>query len=104
MGVHRVTSEAARAYANREKALGDGITTLGVAAENAPQLDKRVLEKCGDLAGELLPYSPGYVGKTMIIIARLFWAIASTPEKKTKIVSLEDLEKKIEAIKKALPQ
>ena len=78
MGVHRVTSEAAKAYAARERALGNGIVTLGLAAERISTVDKRTLEKCGDLAAELLPYSPGYVGKTMLIIARLFWACISS--------------------------
>ncbi len=103
MGVHRVTSEAAKAYAARERAIGNGIATLGSAAENVSKLDKKIVEKCGDLAAEMLPYSPGYVGKTMLIIARLLWALASSPEKETKVVPIEELEKKIEEIKKALP-
>lgn len=103
MGVHRVTSEAARAYAARERAIGNGIATLGTAAENIKKLDKKTIEKCGDLAAELLPYSPGYAGKTMLIIARLFWNLASTGEKETKVVPIEQLEKKIEEIRKALP-
>ena len=102
MGVHRVTSEAARAYASRERVIGNGITTLGFAAESVSKLDKKILEKCGDLAAEMLPYSPGYVGKTMLIIARLLWALSSTPEKATKVVSIGELEKKIDEIRKAL--
>lgn len=103
MGVHRVTSEAAKAYADREKAIGNGITTLGTAAEHVKSLDKKTIEKCGDLAAEMLPYSPGYVGKSMLIIARLLWALAETPEKQTRVVPIEELEKKIEEIRKALP-
>ncbi len=99
MGVHRVTSEAAKAYAERERTIGNGISTLGLVAENVSKLDKKTLEKCGDLAAELLPYSPGYVGKTMLITARLLWALASKPEKETKIVPLEKIEKKIDDIK-----
>jgi hypothetical protein len=99
MGVHRVTSEAAKAYAERERTIGNGISTLGLVAENVSKLDKKTFEKCGDLAAELLPYSPGYVGKTMLIIARLLWALASKPEKETKIVPLEKIEKKIDDIK-----
>jgi len=102
MGVHRVTSEAAKAYAARERALGNGIVTLGLAAECISTVDKRTLEKCGDLAAELLPYSPGYVGKTMLIIARLFWALASTQEKETKVIPIEQLETKIEDVRKTL--
>lgn len=102
MGVHRVTSEAARAYAARERVIGNGIATLGSAAESIKKLDEKTVEKCGDLAAELLPYSPGYVGKTMLIIARLFWTLASTGEKETKVVPIDQLEKKIEEIRKAL--
>lgn len=102
MGVHRVTSEAARAYAARERVLGGGITVLGLAAEKASKLDKETLERCGDLAGSLLPYSPGYVGKLMLITARLFWRLASVEEKKTAVVPLEELEKEIEELKKKI--
>jgi hypothetical protein len=103
MGVHRVTSEAARAYAARERVIGNGIATLGSAAEKIRRLDKGTIEKCGDLAAEMLPYSPGYVGKTMLIVARLFWNLASSSEKETKVVPIEELERKIEEIRKALP-
>lgn len=102
MGVHRITSEAARAYAARERILGGGITVLGLAAENASKLDKRTLERCGDLAGSLLPYSPGYVGKLMFITARLFWRLALVEEKETKVVPLEELEREIEELKKEI--
>lgn len=103
MGVHRVTSEAARAYAARERAIGNGVATLGSVAENVSRFDKKTLEKCGDLAAEMLPYTPGYVGKTMLIIARLLWALASSKEKETKVIPIEQLEKKIEEIRKDLP-
>ncbi len=102
MGVHRVTSEAAKAYAARERVLGAGITVLGLAAEKASKLDKATLEKCGDIAAKLLPYSPGYAGKLMLVSARLFWALAGAEEKEAKVVSLEDLEKEIEELKKAV--
>ncbi|MGC8849108.1 MAG: hypothetical protein ACP5K1_02700 [Candidatus Bathyarchaeia archaeon] len=102
MGVHRVTSEAARAYAARERILGGGITVLGLAAENVSKLDKETLERCGDLAGALLPYSPGYVGKMMLITARLFWRLASAKEKEGKVIPLEELEKAVEELKKEL--
>ncbi|MGQ9543048.1 MAG: hypothetical protein ACUVTM_03000 [Candidatus Bathyarchaeia archaeon] len=103
MGVHRVTSEAAKAYAARERALGNGIAILGAVAENIKKMDKKTLEKCGDLAAEMLPYSPGYVGKTILIIARLFWAMASAPEKETKVIPLEQLEAEIDEIRQAIP-
>jgi hypothetical protein len=99
LGVHRVTSEAARAYAARERVLGGGITILGLAAENASRLDRETLEKCGDLAGSLLPYSPGYVGKMMLIAARLFWRLASVGEKEAKVLPLEELEDMVEELK-----
>ncbi|WP_456475111.1 hypothetical protein [Candidatus Pyrohabitans sp.] len=102
MGVHRVTSEAAKAYAARERVLGAGITVLGLAAEKAAKVDKATLEKCGDIAAQLLPYSPGYAGKLMLVTARLFWTLAGVEEKKTTVVSLEELEAKIEEIKKAV--
>jgi hypothetical protein len=38
----------------------------------------------------------------MLIIARLLWALSSTPEKATKVVSIGELEKKIDEIRKAL--
>jgi hypothetical protein len=102
MGVHRVTSQAAKAYAARERTLGSGISLLGSAAENASKLDKQILERCGDLAGALLSYSPGYSGKLMLITARLFWNLAAVKEKESKVISLEELEEEIEAIKSLL--
>jgi hypothetical protein len=102
MGVHRITSDAAKAYAAREKILGSGISTLGVAAENAATLDKGTAERCGDVAAELISHSPGYAGKLMLVTARLFWAIAGVDEKDTGVISLEDLEREIESLKKAL--
>lgn len=102
MGVHRVTSEAAKAYAAREQVLGKGISVLGVAAEKAKKLDKGVLEKCGDVAAELLPYSPGYAGKLMVVVARLFWALAGAEEKETGVLPLEDLKREIDNLKEAI--
>ena len=99
MGVHRVTSEAAKAYAARERILGSGISLLGSAAERASKLDKKTLERCGDLAGALLSYSPGYTGKLMLVTARLFWRLSSTEEKESKVVPLDDLEREIEELK-----
>lgn len=102
MGVHRITSEAAQAYAARERVLGNGIVTLGLAAEHLLTIDRKTIEECGNLAAELLPYSPGYIGKTMLIIARLYWALASAPEKVRKVVPIEQLEKKIDEIRKTM--
>jgi hypothetical protein len=102
MGVHRVTSEAAKAYAARERILGSGISVLGVGAEKAAALNQKLAEECGDVAAELIPHAPGYAGKLMLVAARLFWALAGVEEKETKILSLEELEGKIEALKKEL--
>ncbi len=102
MGVHRVTSEAAKAYAARERVLGAGISVLGMAAEKARELDSSVLERCGDLSAQLLSYAPGYAGKLMLVSARLFWALAGVEEREAKVVSLEELEKEIEELRKSL--
>jgi hypothetical protein len=102
MGVHRVTSDAAKAYAKRERVLGSGISILGSAAEKAAELDKGTLEKCGSAAAELLPYAPGYAGKLMLVTARLFWTMAGVEEKETKVIPIEDLEKELQEIKQAL--
>ncbi|MCS4541477.1 MAG: hypothetical protein HY929_04030 [Euryarchaeota archaeon] len=102
MGVYRVTSPAAQAYAAREKVLGSGITILGSASEKIASLDKITLEKCGDIAAELLPHAPGYAGKLLHVSARLFWALARVKEKETKVIPLEELEKKIEELKTLL--
>lgn len=99
MGVHRITSEAARAYAARERVLGSGISILGYAAERVSELSRDTLERCGDAAGNLLPYAPGYAGKLMLITARLFWALAGVPEKEMKVIPLEELERELEALK-----
>lgn len=102
MGVSRITSPAAEAYVAREKVLGSGIAILGSASENIQGLDKKTLEKLGDVAAELLPHAPGYAGKLLQVSARLFWAQAKVKEKKIKVVPLEALEKKIEALKKVI--
>jgi hypothetical protein len=102
MGVHRVTTAAAKAYAARERILGSGISILGTASEKASSLDKKTLEKCGDLAGKLLPHSPGYAGKLMLVSARLFWALAGVKEREMDILSIEELEKEIDELKKTL--
>ena len=102
MGVHRITSEAARYYAARERILGSGILVLGTASEKVRELDKKTLEKCGDLASILLPHSPGYAGKLMPTIARLFWALAGVDEKEFKFSDLEEVENLVKELKKEL--
>ena len=102
MGVHRITSEAAKYYAQREKVVGTGITLLGEASMNLDKLDKDQLEKLGDLAAKLLPHSQGYAGKMMPIVARLFWRLAGVNEKEFGFAELEEIEKEIEELKKEL--
>ena len=102
MGVHRITSEAAKYYATRERVVGSGISLLGEASMNLDKLSKEQLEKLGDLAAKLLPHSPGYAGKMMPIVARLFWKLAGVGEKEFGFAELEDLDKEIEEIKKDL--
>ncbi len=102
MGVHRITSEAAKYYAMRERVVGAGVTLLGEASININKLSKEQLEKLGDLAAKLLPHSPGYAGKMMPIVARLFWKLAGVEEKEFGFAELEDLEKEIEELRKEL--
>lgn len=102
MSVHRITSEAAKYYALREKVIGSGISLLGAASENLDKLSKEQLEKLGDLAAKLLPHSPGYAGKMMPVVARLFWKLAGVNEKEFKLVELEKLEKEIEELRNEL--
>jgi hypothetical protein len=102
MGVHRITSEAAKYYATREKVVGSGVSLLGAASEKVDELSKEQLEKLGDLAAKLLPHSPGYAGKMMPIVARLFWKLAGIKEKEFEFVELEVLEKEIESLKSEL--
>ncbi len=100
MGVHRITSEAAKYYAARERVLGTCISLLGSASERVNELDKDVLEKLGDLAAYLLPHSPGYAGKLMPVIARLLWAMAGVKEKEFEYKDIDEIEKIAEELKK----
>lgn len=100
MGVQRVTSPAAQAYVAREKVLGEGITLLGTASEKVAKLDKRTLEKCGEVAAELLPHAPGYAGKMLLVTARLFWALAGVKEREARMLPFEEIEKKLGELKK----
>ncbi|HDN73637.1 MAG TPA: hypothetical protein ENG16_01260 [Archaeoglobus sp.] len=99
MGVHRITSEAAKYYALRERVVGSGITLLGDASMNLDKLNKEQMEKLGDLAAKLLPHSPGYAGKMMPIVARLFWKLAGKTEKEFELTELEKLEREIEELR-----
>jgi len=102
MGVHRISSEAAKYYALREKILGSAISLLGEASLKLEQLEREQLELLGDLSAKLLPHSPGYAGKLMPVIARLFWRLAGVPEKEFAFVELSQLETEIEEIRKKL--
>ncbi|MET1124213.1 MAG: hypothetical protein ABWW66_02975 [Archaeoglobaceae archaeon] len=102
MGVHRITSEAAKYYALRERVIGSAISLLGEASLNLERLNREQLEKLGDLAAKLLPHAPGYAGKMFPIIARLFWKLAGVGEKDFAYVELEELEREIEDLKKHL--
>ncbi len=102
MGVHRVTSEAARAYVRREKVLGSAISILGRASTELEGMDKETLEKCGDLASDLLVHAPGYAGKLMLVIARLFWSAAGVPEKEGRTPPLEEIEAQLKWLEEKL--
>jgi hypothetical protein len=102
MGVHRVTSAAAKAYAARERILGEGITTLGKASETISSLDKEVIATCGDIAAELVPHSPGYAGKLMQVSARLFWSLAGVEEHEAEYLSIEELGTELEKLTKVM--
>lgn len=102
MGVHRVTSEAARAYVRREKVLGSAISILGRASSRLDELDEEVLEICGDLSSDLLPHAPGYAGKLMMVIARLFWSAAGIEEKEGRNASIEDIEARLAVLEKSI--
>uniref|UniRef100_A0A7C3YEN7 Uncharacterized protein n=1 Tax=Geoglobus ahangari TaxID=113653 RepID=A0A7C3YEN7_9EURY len=102
MGVHRITSEAAKYYAARERVLGTCISLLGSASEKVNRLDKEVLVKLGDLAAYLLPHSPGYAGKLIPVIARLLWAMAGVREREFEYKDLEEIEKIAEDLKKII--
>jgi hypothetical protein len=103
MGVHRTTSEAARVYAERERILGNGIILLGAASESLASIDKPTLERIGNLSSALLPYSPGYAGKLMLIISRLFLTLAGAKEKEHRLPALEELEKEIKELQEKMP-
>jgi hypothetical protein len=99
MGVHRITSPAAKAYMTRERILGDGLTLLGTAAEKSG-LSPQALEAAGDLAAQLVPHAPGYGGKALQIVAAQFWKQAKVKEKAAEMLSFEELEKKVEDLRR----
>lgn len=102
MGVHRITSESAKFYAMRERIVGSAISLIGEASLRIDELSRTQCEKLGDLASKLLPYAPGYAGKTMPIIARLFWKLANVKEKDFPLVEMDKLEQEIEELRKEL--
>ena len=102
MGVHRITSEAAKYYAMRERIVGSTLSVLGLASEKLNELSKEQLEKLGDLAAAMLAHTPGNAGKMMPIVARLFWKLAGVGEKEFKFIEIEEVEKKIEELKKEI--
>ena len=99
-----MTSEAARAYVRREKVLGSAISILGKASTELGRLDKETMEKCGNLASDLLFHAPGYAGKLMLVIARLFWSAAGVEEKEGRTVPLEEIESQLDQLERALGQ
>lgn len=103
MGVHRVTSEAAKAYVKREKVLGNAISLLGRASTIVDELDDDILQECGDLAADLLPHAPGYAGKLMLVIARLFWSVAGVPHKDGRATGLDEVETRLKELENSLP-
>ena len=102
MGVHRITSEAAKYYAMRERIVGSALSIFGLASEKLDKLDKQQLERLGDLAAAMLAHTPGNAGKIMPTVARLFWRLAGVGEKEFKFVEIEKIEKEIEELKKEI--
>ncbi len=99
MGVHRITSPAAKAYMQRERILGEGLSLLAAAAEK-PTVSPQALEAAGDLAAQLVPHSPGYGGKALQIVAAQFWRQAKVKEKAADMLSFEELEKKVNELRR----
>jgi hypothetical protein len=83
----------------RERILGDGMTLLATVAEKSG-LSAQVLEAAGDLAAQLVPHAPGYGGKALQVVASQFWKQAKVKEKAAEMLSFEDLEKKVEALRR----
>ncbi len=104
MGVHRITSESAKYYAAREKLVGSGITLLGLASEKVSELNKKDLEAIGDMAAALLPYAPGYAGKLLPVVARVFWNLSGSGEKEFEFIEIDKLEQMVEVLKKKLEE
>ncbi len=102
MGIAKITSDAAKYYSYRERILAEGISLLLNASEKLDSIDKDTIEKLGDIAYWLLPHAPGYAGKLLIVIYRALWNLAGKGEKNLKVISLEELEKKINDMKKKI--
>lgn len=69
-------SEAAKIFEERETILGRGISILGQASLGVREMDQGALSVCGDLAHDLLAFAPGYAGKLLLIVSRLFSSAA----------------------------
>jgi hypothetical protein len=80
MGVDSLHSDAAKAFVERERMLGRAITILGDASQHVKALDRDTLTACSDLAHDLLPLAPGYAGKLLLIVSRLFSSAADMEE------------------------
>lgn len=106
MGVDRnVRSEATEYYMQQNRLVNDGISLLGEASEKASKLNKETLGKLGDFAAEVVAYAPGYAGRLCLVSARLFWTLAgaeASREGKRKVVSLDNLEKRLKELKRAV--
>jgi hypothetical protein len=72
---------------------------LGAAAEK-PTASPQALEAAGDLAAQLVPHAPGYTGKALQIVATQFWRQAKVKEKEAEMLSFDDLEKKVNELRR----
>lgn len=99
MGVEAVSSDGAKAFVLRERILGGAITVLGEASQCVESLDRDTLSRCGDLAHDLLPFAPGYAGKLLVIISRLFSSAAGLEGGyNEKVRSLSQMQDEIEQL------
>jgi hypothetical protein len=83
----------------RERILGEGLSLLGAAADK-PTASPQALEAAGDLAAQLVPHAPGYTGKALQIVATQFWRQAKVKEKAAEMLSFDDLEKKVNELRR----
>jgi len=78
MNVEVKRSTPGKTFEERETILGRGISVLGQASLDVKEMDGGALSVCGDLAYDLLAFAPGYAGKLLLIISRLFSSAADT--------------------------